>query len=159
MAKAASPVSTKTKARKAAKPLQASTAAVKRSAPRKRPSANERAIRRAERERERDNEDRMHAWSQLYDAAKERAATPLMTMEELIVALGGPVAIEEWLGGNNNSWWRWLQFGYVSRGYDLQVFLALTVLGYRHINPKLFGLPSWSDLLPPHMRMPELQAA
>jgi hypothetical protein len=56
---------------------------------------------------------------------------------------------------------RWLKHGYVTRGYHLQVYLALTVMGYRQINPKLFGLPSegWSYLLPPRMRLPELQVA
>jgi hypothetical protein len=80
-----------------------------------------------------------------------------VTIEDLIVALGGPCAIDGWLYVNEPD--RWLKFGYVTRGYHLQVYLALTAMGHRNINPALFGVSSWNDLLPPRMRLPEPQAA
>jgi hypothetical protein len=147
--------STRTRARKPAKALQASTAAVKRSAPRKRMSEEGKAARAAERE----YDEGTRLWRKLHDAANERASKPLMTMEDLIIALGGPDEIDNWLAPDVYS--RWLKCGWVCRGYQLQVYLALTGLGYRHINPKLFGLDGlgWNYLLPPRMRLPELLAA
>jgi hypothetical protein len=80
-------------------------------------------------------------------------------MEDLFVALGGPLAVGEWLKTPPENIRLMSHRGYVARGYHLHVYLALTRLGYRHIHPGLFGLESWSCLLPPHMRLPELEVA
>jgi hypothetical protein len=110
------------------------------------------AARRAEAEREAEH---ARLWA-IEQEADRRAAAPIMTIEGLIVALGGPYAVDDWLSDGAAS--RWLKNGWVCRGYNLQVYLALTHLGHRHINPDLFGLggAGWSRLLPAWMRLPEL---
>ena len=126
----------------------------------KRAPASKRKLTRREIEEaaERDEIRRNRVWGKLYDAGKQQAAHAIMTMEELIVALGGPHEIAQWLYPGEYE--RWLKNGHVARGYDLQVYLTLTTMGYRHINPRLFGVRSWSELLlPPMLRLPELEAA
>jgi hypothetical protein len=111
----------------------------------------------AEEAAEREDLERNRVWHKLMDAGEKQAARSIVTMDDLIVALGGPNAVSEWLAGVSLSApERWLKFGYVNRGYHLHVYLALTMKGYRHINPKLFGVQRWGSFLPAHMQLPEL---
>jgi hypothetical protein len=107
----------------------------------------------ARRAAEREEDERSREWHRLCEAG-ECGPGPVMTMEDLIVALGGPIEIGNWLYVNDPP--RWIEQGHVDMGYGLRVYLALNVMGYRHINPKLFGFTSWNSVLPPRMRLSEL---
>jgi hypothetical protein len=132
--------------------LKSATASVRKAKARKPAKLSQRQREVAERE----EDERRRFWIDLGEKGRRRLPA-LMTMEDLIVALGGPRAIGDWLYNGEPE--RWLEQGYVTRGYDLQVYLTLTTMGYRHIDPKLFGVPNWSYLVPPTMRLPELPAA
>jgi hypothetical protein len=133
--------------------LKSATASVRKAKARK-PSR-----RAAEEAAEREEDERARFWSDLDEKGRQRLPA-IVTMEDLIVALGGPRAVGEWLKTTPENIRLMSHRGYVARGYHLHVYLALTRLGYQHINSSLFGLVGgWGSLLPQWMRLPELPAA
>jgi hypothetical protein len=69
----------------------------------------------------------------------------LLTMHQLVLALGGATHIEKQLGTKNEVF-EWYEGNQVRRGWGLQVMLTLLGKGYRlaQINPRLFGWRSWA---------------
>jgi hypothetical protein len=73
--------------------LKSATASVRKEKPAKRKLSRRQREEAAEREEFEWN----RVWHKLQDGGEQQAAHAIMTMEQLIVALGGPAAIGEWL--------------------------------------------------------------
>jgi len=75
-------------------------------------------------------------WHRLDAQARERITT-IANVEEAILALGGPFAVQMWLGEDPRQVASWIKDGgSFPRSYHLQVYIALTGLGYRRISPQ-----------------------
>jgi hypothetical protein len=98
---------------------------------------------------------REREWSDLQRQAKAWEKPAISNARDAILALGGPEAVQDWLGSRDDQLLGWLKDGgCFPPGYHLRIYVALVGLGYR-ISPAVFGYNSWEEIRRPHLRLPD----
>jgi hypothetical protein len=83
---------------------------------------------------------------------KREKMQSISTAKQAIDALGGPKAVATWLGTSPDAVLMMRHRGNIARGYHLHFWVTLKSMGLA-IEPSLFGLDTFDELLMPQLRM------